>query len=249
MLIDGETHSIYWIFFRPTSSCEATKPNSTVGTPEKPQRRHSLESGLSRPSTASKSHIISSRKILPLNDQPTGEIEEQFLERKRRLSEIAEGVIVGDYATLSRPRSSLTKRNSVKSIITEPATTSIPNTSLNSTATTTTTLQKIAKFQFLDFTSNNKNNNNKATVVSKVRGDWREEIHGGVKMWVNMKTNEVSVSNPFPKEEGEEEKKKFAEEENGTFRVKKGPIPKGTATTLYDQSAVSEMFKLLDEQT
>ncbi len=149
----------------------------------------------------------------------------------------------------SRPRSSLTKRNNVKSIITEPATTSIPNTSPNSTATTTTTLQKIAQFQFLDFTSNNKNNNNKATVVSKVRGDWREEIHGGVKMWVNMKTNEVSVSNPFPKEEGEEEKKKFSEEENGTFRVRKGPIPKGTATTLYDQSAVSEMFKLLDEQT
>eukprot|EP01040_Poterioochromonas_malhamensis_P008768 gene8768-9502_t len=239
-------------FSRPTSSYESTKPNSTVGTPEKPQRRHSLESGLSRPSTASKNNILSPRKILPLNDQPTGEIEEQFLERKRRLSEIAEGVIVGDYATLSKPRSSVVKRNCVKSIITEPTTTSIPNISPNATATTTkatTTLEKIAKFQFLDFASNNKNNsNNKATVVSKVRGDWREEIHGGVKMWVNIKTNEVSVSNPFP-QEGEEEKKKFSEEENGTFRVKKGPIPKGTATTLYDQSAVSEMFKLLDEQT
>mmetsp|Transcript_15084 Transcript_15084/g.16356 ORF Transcript_15084/g.16356 Transcript_15084/m.16356 type:complete len:248 (-) Transcript_15084:243-986(-) len=240
-------------FSRPTSSCEATKPNCTVGTPEKPQRRHSLESGLSRPSTASKNNILSPRKILPLNDQPTGDIEEQFLERKRRLSEIAEGVIVGDYATLSRPRSSIVKRNSVKSIITEPTTTSIPHTSPNltsKTATTTSTLQKIAKFQFLDFTSNNKNNNNnEASVVSKVRGDWREDIHGGVKMWVNIKTNEVSVSNPFPQDEGEGEKRKFLEEENGTFRVKKGPIPKGTATTLYDQSAVSEMFKLLDEQT
>jgi hypothetical protein len=74
--------------------------------------------------------------------------------------------------------------------------------------------------------------------------EWRIETHGGVKMWVNNKTNEVSVANPLA---NEIKKKPFGVQRDFTFRVKQGPIPHGTASHMYDSSAVKEMFQMLGE--
>jgi hypothetical protein len=74
--------------------------------------------------------------------------------------------------------------------------------------------------------------------------EWRIETHGGVKMWVHNKTNEVSVVNPLA---NEIKKKPFGVQRDFTFRVKQGPIPHGTASHMYDSSAVKEMFQMLGE--
>lgn len=209
-------------FHRPSTSSENTK-NSKV-------RRGSGDSN-SRPTSAGLS-FTSPRKVSPMVlDQPTEDIAEQFLERKRRLSLIAEGSVFNQKENINEVNSPSKPWETKQTKSTTIA--SADEGKSKGQPATKTTFHKIAKFQFLDFSANAK------VSVGKTVGEWREEVHGGVKMWVNIKTNEVSVRNPF-----EPDKRKF--EENGTFRVKTGPIPKGTAANLYDQSAVSEMFRILD---
>lgn len=72
--------------------------------------------------------------------------------------------------------------------------------------------------------------------------EWRLENHGGVKMWVNTKTNEVSLTNP------NNVKKTPVHRADVTLRVKAGPVPTGTASNLYDSGAVKELFALLDKE-
>jgi hypothetical protein len=72
------------------------------------------------------------------------------------------------------------------------------------------------------------------TIVLDNKPDcWNREVHGGLKMWVNERTSEVSI-------------------ENSSFHqshsVKKQKTVRGTASVLYNQHEVDELFDILDIQ-
>jgi len=100
-----------------------------------------------------------------------------------------------------------------------------------------TNFQEVGKLQFREFSkpSLKSDSNDK----KGERNNWREELFdGGSRMWVPTNSTNIPVKSEPPI-------KKFSDR---TYRVTNGPIPKGTATILYDQSAVTEMFRILGER-
>ncbi len=100
-----------------------------------------------------------------------------------------------------------------------------------------TNFQEVGKLQFREFSKPSLKSDSNDKKVE--RNNWREELFdGGSRMWVPTNSTNIPVKSELPV-------KKISDR---TYRVTNGPIPKGTATILYDQSAVMEMFRILGER-
>jgi hypothetical protein len=98
----------------------------------------------------------------------------------------------------------------------------------------------------------------KTIVIDNTPDDWIREIHGGVKMWVNQKTGEVSLEKPH---DAAESTRRVANpsggrsgKHNNNFHLAGGSMKstksvRGTASMLYNKSEVGELFEILDERS
>jgi hypothetical protein len=85
------------------------------------------------------------------------------------------------------------------------------------------------------------------TSSSKKCGDWRVETCGGVKMWVNKKTQEVSINSPerIPATTSPKARK-FQPSSNPPTALKYSaavqPSPKGPSTMIFDAGSFRANF-------
>jgi hypothetical protein len=84
------------------------------------------------------------------------------------------------------------------------------------------------------------------TSSSKKCGDWRVETCGGVKLWVNKKTQEVSINSPQKVGPTSPNAKKFQPSSNPPAALKKPvavqPSPGGTTTVIFDAGSFRANF-------
>jgi hypothetical protein len=97
----------------------------------------------------------------------------------------------------------------------------------------------------------------KTIVIDNTPDAWIRERHGGVKMWVNQKTGEVSLEKPH---NAPESTRRVANpsgrsgKHNNNFPLAGGSTKsvksvRGTASMLYNKSEVDELFEVLDERS
>jgi hypothetical protein len=98
----------------------------------------------------------------------------------------------------------------------------------------------------------------KAIVIDNTPDAWLRERHGGVKMWVNQKTGEVSLEKPHNAPESTRRVANNSVRSGGNQNSRRtggtGPYKnvksvRGTASVLYNKTEVDELFEVLDERS
>ena len=86
----------------------------------------------------------------------------------------------------------------------------------------------------------------KRITVDNIADQWKREEYGGVKMWVNDITGDVSLDNPYG------EGKSYPHQQQSDSLCRKFPKTRRSVTTiksLYDGREMEDLFKILDRNS